>query len=248
MRTLLIVDDDALVRHGVRVLLELWSYDIYEAGDKQTALGLASEHAFDAALVDISIPRTPSDTAWARTTLGLELVRELKALNPLTGIVVLSAYEHFLEEILQLLREGQRGIAYRLKGRRADLLPATLERVMDGHIDIDREAQGQQTTLDDLLLSWLTPEERPWVEVALQGFDGLTQQEARAASLLAASRNLEGVAERLGIQRADVLVGRIYGKLGLDELARSGAPLRQIAILIKASQIRDVRASAGRSR
>ncbi len=234
----LVVDDDPFMREGLRLFLEHNGFRVDLAGDAATAWERLQAAPPAAALVDLALPAAPS--APAAPAVGLELVRQIKAQYPAIGVVILSAYEHYLDEVLLIIRGGARGLAYTLKGRRSAGLLTALERVLAGHVEIDPEVRVDQPLQPGEILAQLTAEERPWVEQALARFPDLTPQEARAAYLLAASYNSQGVARRLGIQRADALISRVYGKLGLDELPAHAPHLRQVAILIKTCQIRDL--------
>lgn len=241
---ILIVDDDAFVRDGLRLYLESQGFQVREAGDETTARAAITAAPPEAALIDISIPPDPQAPRWANTDFGLRLTRWIKDQHPAIGVILLSAYEYYLDEVWSLLTAGVRGLAYRLKGRRASLLLETLRQVLNGHVEIDPEVQARRPRLADELSHLLTPDERPWVERAVQGFASLTPQEARAAHLLAASHNTHGIAQRLALQRADTLISRVYDKLGLAALAEQAPHLRQIAILIKACQLHDLRQAA----
>ena len=235
---LLIVDDDAFMRSGLRLFLESRGYSVEETGDVWEAWARLRAQPPAAAVVDLSLPA--DEHGQAAPAVGLSFVAQLKAEYPSLGVVILSAYEYYLEDVLAIIRGGARGLAYMLKGRRSAGLLTALERVLAGHVEIDPEVRVERPALAREILAQLTPEERPWVEQALARFDDLTPQEARAAHLLAASCNTQGVAQRLGIQRADTLITRVYNTLGLDELAEAAPDLRQVALLIKTCQIRDL--------
>ncbi|MDQ9169482.1 response regulator transcription factor [Oxalobacteraceae bacterium R-40] len=81
---LLLVDDHDVVRSGVRAMLS-GANDImvaHEAGSVQEAIRLVQGHAFDVALVDISLPGKN----------GLELVKFLRMQKPQIAILVFSIY------------------------------------------------------------------------------------------------------------------------------------------------------------
>jgi len=56
MSKILIVDDDEAMRGLLRVRLE-GSYEIFDTGDPERALGLAMEHKPDAVLLDLMMPK-----------------------------------------------------------------------------------------------------------------------------------------------------------------------------------------------
>lgn len=236
----LIVDDDGFMRDGLRLYLESQGFLVQEASGEATAWEMAGKTPPDVAVIDISIPPEPQTAKWGTDNLGIRLARRLKAAYPPMGIVLLSAYEYYLDDFWEMLRAGQRGLAYKLKGRRSASLLEAIHLVLGGHVEIDPEVHAKRPALAQELTEQLTPDERPWVEQTLTRFDQLTPQELKAANLLAASHNQQGIAQRLGIHRADTLVGRVYSKLGLNELSTGAPHLRQAAILIKACLIRDL--------
>jgi two-component system chemotaxis response regulator CheY len=80
MPTILVIDDDQLLRGVVRVVLEAAGYEVVEADDGQAGLRLHREHSPDLVLVDIFMPEQD----------GLEFIRELRARDPRAKIVAMS--------------------------------------------------------------------------------------------------------------------------------------------------------------
>jgi DNA-binding response OmpR family regulator len=79
MPTILIVDDEAIIRTLVRLTLEPQGYDVVEAAEGVEALALAEAHQPDLALLDIALPHLS----------GLEVARRLGDRTPvlfLTGL------------------------------------------------------------------------------------------------------------------------------------------------------------------
>lgn len=102
--TVLLVDDHALVRQGVRAFLET-QCDIAvvaEAGSGEEAVRLAAEHAPDVALVDLIMPGMD----------GVEATRRLTARSPRTKVIVLTSY-HDDEHVFPAIRAG--ALSYILK-------------------------------------------------------------------------------------------------------------------------------------
>ena len=111
MITLIIADDHALVRGGIRALLEKAGgvEIIAEAQDGAQALELVERLQPDILLVDIAMPRMD----------GMQVVQQLRARKIKTRAIVLSMYSDRLL-VRQALRDGARG--YLIK----DSLPAEL--------------------------------------------------------------------------------------------------------------------------
>jgi len=102
--TVMLVDDHALVRQGVRAFLETQGdlAVVAEAGGGREAVALAAEHAPDVALVDLIMPEMD----------GVETTRRLTAQSPRTSVVVLTSY-HDDEHVFPAIRAG--ALSYVLK-------------------------------------------------------------------------------------------------------------------------------------
>jgi two-component system, NarL family, response regulator LiaR len=102
--SLLITDDHALVRQGIRAFLELQPdlTVIGEADSGEVAVRMAAELAPDVALMDLVMPGMG----------GVEATRQLKHVSPHTQIIVLTSY-HEDEYIFPALRAG--ALSYVLK-------------------------------------------------------------------------------------------------------------------------------------
>jgi len=102
--TVLLVDDHAIVRQGVRAFLQTQSEIavVAEAGTGEEAVRLATEHAPDVALVDLIMPSMD----------GVEVTRQLRARSPRTNVIVLTSY-HDDEHIFPAIRAG--ALSYLLK-------------------------------------------------------------------------------------------------------------------------------------
>ena len=80
--SLLIVDDDAILRERLARALSARGFEVQTAGSYDEAMALARVECPELALVDLRIPGRS----------GLELIRDLKALDAETKIVVLTGY------------------------------------------------------------------------------------------------------------------------------------------------------------
>lgn len=242
MPTILLVDDDAFNREGIRLFLKGQGFEVAEAGDAESAWSAAQSGGFEAAVVDISIPpdtRTPSHPSHSH---GIDLARRLKAALPSLGIVLFSAYEDRGSHVLEMVRDGTRGLAYKLKGSQPNALLAAIHDVMAGRVVIDPEVHANRRGLADELLKRLTPDERRWVEIAADNFDQLTPREKEIAHRLAASHNTEGIAAALSVspKTTENYITHVYDKLGLNEMAREAPHLRKVVVLAKACMIHDL--------
>jgi two-component system response regulator RegA len=80
--SLLIVDDDAVLRERLAHAFRRRGYVVHTAGDYAEGLATARKESPELAVVDLRMPG-PS---------GLELLRDLKAIDPETKVVVLTGY------------------------------------------------------------------------------------------------------------------------------------------------------------
>jgi CheY-like chemotaxis protein len=82
VHTILVVDDEEVVRSVVRDMLESDGYSILDTGDPQHALRIARERPVHLLLSDVVMPLMK----------GPELAAKLLALSPSTKILLMSAY------------------------------------------------------------------------------------------------------------------------------------------------------------
>jgi len=234
----LVVDDDAFNREGVRLYLAQAGFQVSEAGDEAGARLMAAHQIFDAAVLDVSIPAVAGQRAYPAQSLGIRLAQHLKRQRPRMGIVLFSAYEDRGQEVLELLEMGVRGIAYKLKGCRPQLLLEAIHAALQGKVVIDAEVTDTRLLARELLKR-LSVEERPFVQRALGYIDTLTPREWQIADALAASHSAEGVAEEIGVSLKTVenYISRLYQKLGLDEVP---GHLRRSNLLTKTWLVRSL--------
>jgi DNA-binding NarL/FixJ family response regulator len=117
----LVADDEAIVRDGLRAIVELESdlEVVAEAGDGAQAVELARTHDLDVALVDIRMPNVD----------GLEATRRLVALPKPPRVIVLTTFDHN-EYVYEAMRAG--ASAFLLKDVRRGQLTDAIRKVVDG--------------------------------------------------------------------------------------------------------------------
>lgn len=244
--SILLVDDDVFNRDGVRLYLTREGFEVWEAGDEETAWQLAAARTPNAALVDISIPPDPRTPSRSAHSFGLHLAQRLKNAYPALGLVLFSAYEDRGREVLDMVRDGVRGLAYKLKGCQPNALLVAIQDTLAGRVVIDPEVRANPRDLAEELLQRLTPNERQWVENAVANFRQLTPREREIANRLAASHNTEGIAQALSVtpKTAENYIGHVYDKLRLNEMGREAPHLRKVVVLAKACMVNDLRGKA----
>lgn len=97
---IVIADDHAVVREGTRALLEKEEdmEVVGEASDGEEAVKLIERLKPDIAILDVSMPKLS----------GIEVTRQVKALLPSLGVLILSAYDND-EYVFALLEAGAAG-------------------------------------------------------------------------------------------------------------------------------------------
>ena len=101
MTRVIVADDQALVREGIRTLLEVAGIEVVaEAEDGAQAVAVIEEHAPEVALMDLRMPR--HDGIWA-----LEQLREQGSAVPVLVLVLTTFDDDQL--VLRALRAGARG-------------------------------------------------------------------------------------------------------------------------------------------
>lgn len=133
-----IVEDDALLREGLSLLLTGEGLDVVAAvGDPEAFLAAVTEHQPDIAIVDVRLPPDFRDE-------GIKAALAARRLRPGLPVLVLSSYveDRYAAE---LLGDGRGGTGYLLKQRVSDVAAFTgaVRRVAAGGTAMDPEVIAQ---------------------------------------------------------------------------------------------------------
>jgi DNA-binding NarL/FixJ family response regulator len=200
----LVVDDQALVRGGLRSILERED-DIAvvgEAGDGLTAVRLAEELRPSVVLMDVRMPHLD----------GIEATRRiLRAPSP-PRVVVLTTYDAD-EHLYDALRAGASG--FLLKDTEPERLPAAVRVVAAGESLL---GAGPTRRLIETFVSRPAPGDRRPPQLA-----ELTERELEVLEHVARGRSNREIADRLVLGEATVKthVGRVFAKLGVRDRAQA---------------------------
>jgi DNA-binding NarL/FixJ family response regulator len=196
-RTVVIADDDLLLREGLASVLGQAGYSVVgQAGDGDELLRLVREHRPELAIVDI---RMPPDHG----TEGLRAARAIREEMPEIAILVLSAYVE-VTHATALLASGERN-GYLLKSRIANI---------DEFLEsIDRLSRGGSVVDPSLVVELLA------AHTTDDSLEKLTSREREVLALMAEGRTNAGIARRLWVTGGTVEkhVHSIFVKLGLPE-------------------------------
>lgn len=123
--SVLLVDDHAVVRQGLRVFLDAQPdlAVVGEAASGDEAVRLAEEHIPDVVLMDLVMPGMD----------GVEATRRIKQLTPRTQVIVLTSY-HEDEHIFPALRAG--ALSYLIKDIAMDELANAVRRAAAGEASL----------------------------------------------------------------------------------------------------------------
>ncbi|OZM73592.1 DNA-binding response regulator [Amycolatopsis antarctica] len=192
----LILEDDALLREGLVLLLESDGIEVAGAvANVPEFLALLERERPDAAVTDVRLPPTFTDE-------GIRAALEARRLIPGLPVLVLSAYvdEGFAAD---LLGQGPDGIGYLLKERvsRVDEFLGALHRVAGGGTAIDPEVVSRllvRRKQDDPLRA-LTPREREILGLMAEGRDNAGIAGALFVTETAVSKHISGIFAKLGL-------------------------------------------------
>src|SRR5579884_2676862 len=173
--SLLITDDHALVRQGIRAFLELQPdlNVVGEAGSGEEAVRMVAELAPDVVLMDLVMPGIG----------GVEATRQVKQASPHSQIIVLTSY-HEDEYIFPALRAG--ALSYVLK----DVGPDELA-------DIVRKAARGESVLHPRVASRVVEELRGTRRDTPNLFTDLSDRELEVLRLIADGLSNAEIAEKL---------------------------------------------------
>ncbi len=191
--SLLITDDHALVRQGIRAFLELQPdlNVIGEAGSGEEAVRMAAELVPDVVLMDLVMPGIG----------GVEATRQVKQVSPHSQVIVLTSY-HEDEYIFPALRAG--ALSYVLKVVGPDELADTV-----------RKAARGESVLHPRVASRVVEELRGTRRDMPNLFTDLSDRELDVLRLIADGLSNAEIADKLIISEKTVKghVSNILGKL-----------------------------------
>jgi DNA-binding NarL/FixJ family response regulator len=198
-----LVDDQTLVRQGIRSLLELSDSIrvVAEAGDGMQAVETIPRVRPDVVLLDMRMPGMS----------GLDVLNALAARNQLPPTIILTTFDDD-QLVLAGLKAGARG--YLLKDVSLDQLVDAVRTVADGGSLV-------APMVTQRLLSGL---ERMHNEfVSLDRPDPLTERETEILRLMAGGYSNKEIANSLGVAEGTVKnhVSNILSKLGVRDRTRA---------------------------
>ncbi|MUT94282.1 response regulator [Streptomyces sp. Z38] len=194
---ILLADDHALVRRGVRLILDREPdlEVVAEAGDGAEAIAMARTHDVDLAVLDIAMPRLT----------GLQAARELTAQRPGLRILMLTMHDNE-QYLFQALKAGAGGYVLKSVADR-DLVAACRAAMRDepflypGAVTalirnyLDRVRHGEEAP-EHLL----TPREEEVLKLVAEGHSSKEIAELLFISVKTVQRHRENLLHKLGLR------------------------------------------------
>jgi DNA-binding NarL/FixJ family response regulator len=206
MISVLLVDDQTLVRSGIRGLLEL-SVDIRvvaEAVDAASAMQALQQRAYDIMLLD---NRMPGET-------GVELLERMRTQCIAVPAIMLTTFDDD-ESLLRSLRAGAKG--YLLKDISFERLCEAIRQVATGGT-MFRPALSERVERSLANERLDHTETRP-----LEGLEHLTRREIEILALMAGGLSNREIADSLGTSEGTIKnhVSNVLAKLGVRDRVRA---------------------------
>ena len=212
----LLVDDEELVRFGLRTVLEAaGDMDVVgEAGDGAAAVAAARELRPDVVLTDIRMPGTD----------GLTATREILALPDPPQVAVLTTF-HVDEYVYAALAAGAAG--FLLKDTPPREIAAAVRAVADGTATLSPAVTA------GLIASYVDRRTVPRRAEALQRVATLSEREREVLSMLGSGGSNAELARRLFVSEATVktYVSRLLTKLDLANRTQAAILAHEAGLL-----------------
>jgi DNA-binding NarL/FixJ family response regulator len=198
MLRILVADDHFLIRKGLSQLLaeSLHVVGIDEADDGTKALEMASANRYDVVILDVSMPGRD----------GLDLIRAIKDIDPLTHIIILSIQPEE-QYAIRAFRLGASGCLNKA-GDPAEIVEA-VKTVVAGRRYLSQKAQ--ELLLDEMAGSG----------TALP-HESLSDREYQVLRMLSSGKTIGEVSEMLdlSVKTVSTYRARILAKMGMENNAQ----------------------------
>lgn len=208
-----VVEDETLVRHGIRKLLELGGRVevVAEARDGEEALAQIEQSRPDVVLLDVRLPRLD----------GIGVLKALREKPDAPPCLVLTTFDD-REVTLAAIREGARGFL------RKDV---SLEQLLEAIETLAAGGTWLQPAVTESLLRGLEGARRPVPGLVL--VEPLTPREAEVLGLMAAAYTNREIADALGSAEGTVKihVSNILSKLGARDRTQAVLSALELGLL-----------------
>jgi two-component system, NarL family, invasion response regulator UvrY len=192
MKQVLVVEDHAIVRAGIRRLLhERGDIEVQEAATGETALAEITSRGFALVILDLNLPGLA----------GLELLRRIVRLAPGQPVLIFSQHTEAIYAT-RALETGARGFVS--KNANPEELLDAVDTILNGGVAIEKDVAAEMAAHELAEDAYLRP---------------LTERDLEILRLLSAGDSLSEIADKLGIAYKTVAntLGRIKEKLGVGQ-------------------------------
>jgi DNA-binding NarL/FixJ family response regulator len=192
MNRLLVVDDHAIVRSGIRRLLSNRNdIEVVEAANGEEALRLVQDRSVHLIVLDLNLPGLG----------GLELLRRLMRAAPKSPVLVFSQHAEAIYAT-RALEAGAKGFVS--KNALPEEFLEAVDTILAGGVVVEKSVQREMAMRDLAEDAYLKP---------------LTERDIEILRLLAAGNSLSEIADKLGIAYKTVAntLSRIKEKLGVGQ-------------------------------
>lgn len=215
MIRLLLVDDQRLMRDGLRILLELESdFEVIgEAENGAEALEVYSQLTPDVVLMDIRMPEVD----------GVEATRRLRQTDPNSKVIILTTFDDN-EYVFEGLRAGALG--YLLKDVSGDELADAIRKVAAGGSMIEPSV-ARKVVAEFARLAPATP------EAAHHLIEPLSEREIEILTLVSQGLTNREIANKLFLAEGTVknYVTSILQKIGARDRTQAAIRARELGLL-----------------
>lgn len=206
---ILIVEDHALIRFGLKTALESKDFinNILEASNAEEAVEIVKKENIDAVIMDLGLPNIN----------GIQAASSIKSIYPAIKIIILTSHNSE-EEVLDSIRAG--ACAYCSKDINPDCLANVLESVLNGALWFDSNVA--QIVLDAIV------KDNDKIKLNENNEYNLTLREQQVLKLLQEGYNNNDISKKLyvSVNTAKVHVSSIIQKLGVED--RTQAAIKSI--------------------
>jgi DNA-binding NarL/FixJ family response regulator len=214
---LLLVDDQAMFREGLRVLLSLQAdlEVVGEMGDGAAAVVAAQALRPDVVLMDLRMPGVG----------GVEATRRIKAAQPEIRVIVLTTFDED-EEVFAALRAG--AVGYLLKASPSEKLCEAIRLAARGEMLLEPSVAAKLVA-EFTRLAGRAP--APITPVTLA--EPLSTREREVLRCLAEGLSNKEIGQRLSIAEGTVKnhMSQVLGKLGVLDRTQAALRARELGLL-----------------
>ncbi|MEM7116482.1 MAG: response regulator transcription factor [Chloroflexota bacterium] len=212
---ILLVDDQALFREGLRTLLSIWDdlEIVGEAGNGQEALTAVSQLTPDVVLMDLRMPILD----------GVAATRQITQNYPDSKVIVLTTFDDD-DYVFDGLRAG--AVGYLLKDVSSDKLVEAIRAAAQGNSFLQPSVAAKVIAE----FSRLTPTTKPEPVILVEP---LSSREREVLRVVATGASNKEIAQQLHLAEGTVKnhLTSILGKLGVRDRTQAALKARELGIL-----------------